>query len=63
MIQHCKQLAYSSLSIDMISFAVRHAPKMPTTLWVACEAMNIYEVGVGHRAREFGFKKNRKEGV
>lgn len=41
----------------------RCTPEVPTTLQVAHEDMNTYDVGVGHRARELGFEKEPKEGV
>lgn len=41
----------------------RHAPEVLTTLRVAHEDMNTYDVGVGCRARELGFEKDQKEGV
>lgn len=41
----------------------KHVPKVLTTLRVAHEGMNTYDVGLGHRAKELSFKKDQKEGV
>ncbi|KAK2544267.1 hypothetical protein Q9966_002266 [Columba livia] len=40
----------------------KHVPKVLTTLRVAHEGMNTYDVGLGHRAKELSFKKDQKEG-
>lgn len=40
-----------------------HATEVLTAFQVAHEDMNTYGVGLGHRARELGCKKGKKEGV